>query len=103
MLNINWTHFRYSAILGLAVVVFVIYGVANAPWHVPEYTDETLFDLQKGTFFHSKTCPCNIQRIFSKAKIENFHRKKFDIILIFAQNIDCGYTLEPPRLPRSIF
>ena len=23
--------------------------------------------------------------------------KTFDIFLIFAQNIDCGYTLEPPR------
>ena len=23
--------------------------------------------------------------------------KNFDIFLIFAQNIDCGYTLEPPR------
>ena len=23
--------------------------------------------------------------------------KIFDIFLIFAQNIDCGYTLEPPR------
>ena len=31
-------------------------------------------------------------------KIENFQLKKFDIFLIFAQNIDCGYTLlEPPR------
>ena len=29
-------------------------------------------------------------------KIENFRRKIFDIFLIFAQNIDCGYTLEPP-------
>ena len=27
----------------------------------------------------------------------NFQLKKFDIFLIFAQNIDCGYTLEPPR------
>ena len=27
-------------------------------------------------------------------KIENFTRKKKDIFLIFAQNIDCGYTLE---------
>ena len=27
-----------------------------------------------------------------------FHqRKKNDIFLIFAQNIDCGYKLEPPR------
>ena len=30
-------------------------------------------------------------------KNENFHRKKVDIFLIFAENIDCGYTLEPPR------
>ena len=28
---------------------------------------------------------------------ENFQQKFFDIFLIFAQNIDCGYTLEPPR------
>ena len=35
--------------------------------------------------------------IFSEAKIENFIRIFFDIFLIFAQNIDCGYTLEPPR------
>ena len=42
-------------------------------------------------------CPCNIQRIVSAVKIENFSRKCYDIFLIFAQNIDCGYTLEPPR------
>ena len=38
-----------------------------------------------------------------------FSRKKFDIFLIFAQNIDCGYTLEPLRrggsneYPQSMF
>ena len=48
----------------------------------------------------TKTCPC---------KIENFHQKNLDIFLIFAQNIDCGYTLEPPRrggfneYPQSMF
>ena len=26
-----------------------------------------------------------------------FQLKKIDIFLIFAQNIDCGYMLEPPR------
>ena len=35
--------------------------------------------------------------IFLALKIENFQLKFFDIFLIFAQNIDCGYTLEPPR------
>ena len=26
-----------------------------------------------------------------------FHQKNFDVFLIFAQNIHCGYTLKPPR------
>ena len=33
-----------------------------------------------------------IHRVFLALKIENFQLKKFDIFLIFAQNIDCGYT-----------
>ena len=47
--------------------------------------------------------------IFLALKIENFQLKKFDIFLIFAQNIDCGYTLELPRrggsneYPQSMF
>ena len=36
------------------------------------------------------------QRFFSSVKMENFIGKKIDIFNIFAQNIDCGYTLEPP-------
>ena len=38
-----------------------------------------------------------IYRDFLSFIIENFQLKIFDIFLIFAQNIDCGYTLEPPR------
>ena len=33
---------------------------------------------------------------FLALKIEKFQQKIFDIFLIFAQNIDFGYTLEPP-------
>ena len=47
-----------------------------------------------------KIYPCNNQFliIFSAVKIEKFHWKKFNIsINILAQNIDCGYTLEPPH------
>ena len=42
-------------------------------------------------------------------KNENFHWNNFDIFLIFAQNIDCGYTLQLPRrggsneYPQSMF
>ena len=47
--------------------------------------------------------------IFTAAKIETFRMKNFDTFEFFAQNIDCGYTLEPHRrggsneYPRSMF
>ena len=50
-----------------------------------------------------------IHRDFFNFKIEKFQLKIFDIFLIFAQNIDCGYTLELPRrgdsneYPQSMF
>ena len=52
--------------------------------------------------------PMQYTEIFIGVKNENF-QKIFDIFLIFAQNIDCGYTLEPPRrggsneYPQSMF
>ena len=36
-------------------------------------------------------------RDFKVLKTKNFHQRSFVIFLIFAQNIDCGYTLELPR------
>ena len=41
--------------------------------------------------------PMQSTEIFLVLKIENLVGNFFDIFLIFAQNIDCGYTLEPPR------
>ena len=35
--------------------------------------------------------------IFGVVKNKNFQKKLFEIFLIFAQNIDCWYTLEPPQ------
>ena len=34
---------------------------------------------------------------FFSHKNKKNHHKNFDIVNICAQNIDCGYTLEPPR------
>ena len=34
---------------------------------------------------------------FHNQKTESFQIKKFDIFHISAQNIDCGYSLEPPH------
>ena len=47
--------------------------------------------------------------IFHGCKYANFQMKDCHIFLIFAQNIDRGYTLEPPHLggsneyPQSMF
>ena len=35
--------------------------------------------------------------IFHGCYNDNFQMKIFDIFLIFAQNIECGYTLDPPQ------
>ena len=41
--------------------------------------------------------PMQFTEIFKVVKNGNFQQKNVDIFLIFAQNIDCEYTLEPPR------
>ena len=53
--------------------------------------------------------PIQIYRNFYLQKIENFQIKNSDIFHTFAQNLDCGYSLEPPRrggsneYPQSMF
>ena len=47
--------------------------------------------------------------IFKVVKNENFQKNNCDFFLIFVKNIDCRYTLEPPRqggsseYPQSMF
>ena len=45
----------------------------------------------------TKTHPCNIQQYFTAVKMLISDDFFFKYVLIIAQNIDCGYTLEPPR------
>ena len=39
--------------------------------------------------------------IFNSVKTENFQLNNFDIFNVYVQNIDCGYTLEPPRMSKQ--
>ena len=50
-------------------------------------------------FYHYENTPMQnmYTAIFHSLKIDNFQMKNCDIFLIFAQNTDSGYTLEPPR------
>ena len=58
---------------------------------------------------HYENTPMQYTAIFHGCKNDNFQMKKCDNFLIFAQNIDCGYTLEPPHgggsneYPQSMF
>ena len=58
---------------------------------------------------HYENTPIHIYVKFHLQKTENFQIKNSDIFLISAQNIDCGYSLEPPRrggsneYPQSMF
>ena len=61
------------------------------------------------SFFHYENTPIQIHWKFYLRKTENFQIKISDIFHISAQNIDCGYSLEPPRrggsneYPQSMF
>ena len=58
---------------------------------------------------HYENMPIQIYRNFHLQKIENFQIKNSDIFHTFAQNIDCWYSIEPPRrggsneYPQSMF
>ena len=47
--------------------------------------------------------PMQYTAIFHGYKNDNFQMKNCDIFLIFAQNIDRGYTLEPPQAVRRFY
>ena len=61
-------------------------------------------------FLHiTKTSLFKCTENFMTQKMKNFQIKNFDIFHVSAQNIDCGYSLEPPRrvgsneYPQSMF
>ena len=47
--------------------------------------------------FHYVNISVQYTAIFHGCKKDNFQMKNYDVFLIFAQNNDCGYTLEPPQ------
>ena len=59
--------------------------------------------------YHYENTPIQIYRKFHLQKLKIFRYKNSDIFHISAQNIDCGYSLEPPRrggsneYPQSMF
>ena len=50
---------------------------------------------------HYENTPMQHTAIFYGSKNDNFPLKLFDNFQFSAQNIDCGYTLEPPYVIRD--
>ena len=114
----SWVHFRSASLIYqisdlqaeltvlpmcLRIRSHVISSEVSCPCHtVPVHTFEAVHDI-------TQTCPYNILEYFTAVKMAIFRWKKCDIFHIFAQNIDRGYTLEPPHwggsneYPRSMF
>ena len=67
------------------------------------------YHLGESTAFHDENMSMQYTDFFCCKKLKISLEKKNDIFLIFAQNIDCGYTLEPPHrggsneYPQSMF
>ena len=61
----------------------------------------TIFDIlcmsHKSRQWHYENTPIQIYRKFHLQKLKIFRQKESDIFHISVQNIDCGYSLEPPR------
>ena len=51
----------------------------------------------KSKTLHYANMPMHYAEILKDYKNDIFFYEKFEYFLIFAQNIDCGYTLEPPH------
>ena len=84
MKNANWEHFKYN--LRLSLCIFVS-GIIRS----------TLFILYSQHSIHYENMPIQIYRRFQLQKLKNFQTKPPIFFHASAQNIDCGYSLEPPR------
>ena len=74
----------------------------------PLYTQPGYIEYELSALHYENT-PIQIYRKFHLQKLKIFRYKNSDIFYISAQNIDCGYSLEPPRrggsneYPQSMF
>ena len=58
---------------------------------------EGRFEALRHICCHYENTPIQLYGKFQFQKTENFQIKNSDIFHISAQNIACGYSLEPPR------
>ena len=75
----------------------VLRGVPDVRCGFHDAPAERLKIFRNVVDINTKKCPCYKHIFLSCENLKIFSRTFFDIFLIFAPNIDCGYSLEPPR------
>ena len=92
------------------MVLCFLFLVSEIRWRVDNYIfssvlvaewspigKELLNPLTMFSLYHYANTPMQYTAIFHGCKNDNFQSKCFDYFHTFTQNIDCGYTLEPPH------
>ena len=64
---------------------------------VPFFSETRIMWLEIIKIVHYANTPMQYTAIFHGCKNINFQIKNSNIFLIFAKNIDCWYSLEPPQ------
>ena len=89
----------------LAILVLCIALAVEAQW----WSKFNFLSYDNTPMQHYANMPVQYTAIFHGCKNDNFQIMFSDIFLIFAQNIYCWYTLEPPQrggsneYPQSMF
>ena len=90
-LSVFWTY------LGLRISIGTVLSnsVSTMPTNISSIISTSIYSsLNRYRYENSRM---QYKDIFSAEKRENVSGKFFDIFNMFAQNIDCGYMLEPPH------
>ena len=88
---------REKSVKSQGILIWILSGnPVNSLILKPSRTDN-LSHVPSSGLTHYDNTPMQYIAIFHGCKNDNFQVKDCDIFLIFSQNIDCGYTYEPPQ------
>ena len=89
----------FLCVLAVCVFFLFVWGwvwvlVASGSWSLHTFYCNERTNEQTDI---TKTYPCSLEQFLKVEKNEIFRCKNVIFFFIFAQNIDCGYTLAPPQ------
>ena len=101
-----YTHEHYSQIYWYTCISQILGERLQDYWSSgSEEVKQSIMFSYEVLALHYENLPMKYTEIFKVVKNENFHWKFiyfFFFFLIFAQNIDCGYALEPSRRGKNL-